>query len=314
MLNHEYDAALKNGDPRPMATALVNTAIMSAAMTGAGTAEKIKAILGNKTAVGELVSKMDDKAIEAVLKSPRIEAAKQYFKAIPKATLEAGKKGVEFEAFMTAGDVVKAAVNGEQVHPEERMKQAVVATLSFAGMGMGRSAFNLGGIINANPLQFDALMRAAKTPEIFKETAADMVAKGDLSANQYSQITRNIDKVAEVVNKTKFIDNNGQPLSEDATKKLLALKVRENEIAEEVKGDVPEKFKEAKDAELQQVKSDQEKIYAGQEVKLSEEPKGEKTEEVSTSTNAYGGTDRSVTGVVQGEVKASETGRCRGFG
>ena len=253
-----YATAVREGEANPFSHALRVTAINSAALAGAGTPQAIKAMLGTKTAVGELVSKMSDDAITAALKqSPA--ALKNFGKSVLGAFKTSTKEGAKISAFTTVGEVANMALDGKEIDPETLAKQALVSTLTFS-LGGGLAGIK-GRYDKVSNLQSDAVLKASQQPEMFIEAANKQYKEGALTAEQFRQIKENVEKAAEVSKKLPFVGNDGKPLSSKNAAKLLMLKMREAEIKESVTGDAPPALKEKNVERLEELNTQIEDVY-----------------------------------------------------
>ena len=106
-----------------MAYAMRNVAINSAAMAGAQTPAMVKELLGVKSAAGSIVSKMDDKAIQAVLDKPDSRLMR-LGKAFGSKVGEGLKGGAKFEAAMLPAKLINKKLNKEEIDPEELVKES----------------------------------------------------------------------------------------------------------------------------------------------------------------------------------------------
>jgi len=253
-----YATAVRDGEANPFSHALRVTAINSAALAGAGTPQAIRTMLGTKTAVGELVSKMSDDAINAALKqSP--SALKNFGKSVLGSLKTSTKEGAKISAFTTGGEVANMALDGKNIDPETLAKQALVSTLTFS-LGGGLAGIK-GRYDKVSDLQSDALIKASQQPELFIEAANKQYKEGGLTAEQLSEIKQNVEKAAEVSKKLPFVGNDGKPLSSENAAKLLMLKMREAEIKESIVGDAPPALKEKNAKILEDLNAEIEEVY-----------------------------------------------------
>jgi hypothetical protein len=254
--NNVYADAVKNDEPNPFAYALRVTAINSAAMAGAGTAGEIKKMLGTKTAIGELVNSMSDDAINALLNKSGTSAIKEFGKSVGKSFLQGAKTGAKFETIMSGAEVANTLLDGGEINPEEMAKKALVGTLNFSIMGGLTGAYR-----KINELEGGSLLKASENPADYLNEAQRQLAEKEITAEQYNQITQNIKDAATIGKRIEYIDNDGKPLSEKKKAQLLIEKIKEAKLKESIRGDVPEKFREKVEKEIEDLKKDQEKIY-----------------------------------------------------
>ncbi len=258
----EYANAVREGVANPFSHALRVTAINSAALAGAQTPDAIRSMLGTKTAIGEMVSKMTNDEIEAMMKA-KPTALKSFSKAIGKSFGESTKAGAKITAFTTGGQIANELISGKEIDPEQLAKSALVSTLTFSLAG------GLGGLKGkydkVSNLQSDALIKASQQPELHIEAANEQLKNGAINPEQFNQIKTNIEKAADISKKVSFVDNKGEPLSNKNAAKLLLLKMQESDIKETIKGDVPEKLKEKGDEKLAELKTEMEDVYKNKE-------------------------------------------------
>jgi len=118
-----YREGLEKGVKNPYAYATRVTAINSAAIAGAGTPDKIRAIFSKqKTPIGDLVMKMTDSEIEAALKE-----APKAFKSL-KSTLDAAKSklvGAGKTALSSFGDAAK--INASMSAGKKQLTQEMLS-------------------------------------------------------------------------------------------------------------------------------------------------------------------------------------------
>lgn len=268
---HEaYANAVKDGEANPFGYALRITAINSAALAGAQTPEAIRSILGTKTAVGELVNKMTDDAIEGALKenTPTLKAFGKTFKTKPitevgkaagESVLNSTKEGAKITGFTTGGQVLNNAISGKENDPETLAKEALINVLTFS-VGGGIAGIS-GKYDKINNLQSDALVKASQQPELFIEAAQNQLKNGTLNQEQFNNIKQNIDKAAEISKSVPFVDNKGKPLTAKNRGELMLLKMQEKSIKESISGDVPPTLKEKGTEKLEELNTKMEEVY-----------------------------------------------------
>jgi len=258
----EYANAVRSGEANPFSHALRVTAINSAALAGAGTPDAIRAMLGTKTAIGELVSKMSNNDIEAMMKS-KPTAIKNFAKSIGKSFGESTKSGAKITALTTTGNIANQLIDNKEIDYDKLAKQGLVTTLAFSfGGGVAGLKSKYDKIDN---IQSDALVKSSEQPELFIDAAKEQLRNGAINTEQFNQIKSNIEKAAIVSKNVKFVDNNGNPLSPKNKAELLLLKMKEYDLNELVNGDVPEQLKQKTEEKLQDVKKDMEDVYKNKE-------------------------------------------------
>ncbi len=209
-----YVQALEKGSDNPFAEAARVTAINSAAMAGAGTPDAIRKMLGNKTAVGKLVSGMTDDAIELALKAePKAlsnfkkayESVKNANKSIANTVGENLKTSSKLTAFTTGGQIVNDAISGELKSPNDYAKQAAIETLKFTILG---TAGGMLGKIGKKPssIQLASLHEAGRNPEAFMKALEAMEKDGSISPTEAQQVRSNVEKVSKIFKSSPIID------------------------------------------------------------------------------------------------------------
>jgi len=209
-----YVQALEKGSDNPFAEAARVTAINSAAMAGAGTPDAIRKMLGNKTAVGKLVSGMTDDAIELALKAePKAlsnfkkayESVKNANKSIANTVGENLKTSSKLTAFTTGGQIANDAISGELKSPNDYAKQAAIETLKFTILG---TAGGMLGKISKKPssIQLASLHEAGRNPEAFMKALEAMEKDGSISPTDAQQVRTNVEKVAKIFKSSPIIN------------------------------------------------------------------------------------------------------------
>lgn len=267
-----YANAIKEGAANPYKQALITTAIMSAAMAGAGTPQMVRSMLGNKTAVSELVSKLTDNDIAKILnkiqngsvKNPILDYGKSLGKDAAKSIAEGLKGGIKFESIMAAAKKIDAKIKDQEINNEELFTDAVLGVLNFTvfgGMsGIAKSAFK-----GLSDIQRGALLKASESPSMFLDAAKKQLADNLITNDEYTQIKNNIELASKVAHNIKYVDDKGNNLSEKKKAELLAAKMQEFKLKEESIGDIPEKLREKLDDEIEDVQEDIENIQKPEE-------------------------------------------------
>jgi hypothetical protein len=267
-----YVSALKEGAANPYAQALTTTAIMSAAMAGAGTPQMIKAMLSTKTAAGELVSKLTDAEIAKVLdkikngtlKNKILDYGKTLGKDAVKSIAEGAKGGAKFETIMGMAKGIDKKIKGQEIDAEELAKEGAIGILNFTAFGgitgTGKSAWR-----GVTDFQGSTLLKASQAPELYIKAAQKSLADGTITRQDYNQIKSNIDLASKVSDGVKFIDDKGRELPESKKAKLLLAKMQESKLNEDAQGDIPSKLKEDLDNQIGEVKLEIGKIQESEE-------------------------------------------------
>lgn len=267
-----YVAAVREGAANPYKQALITTGIMSFAMAGAGTPQMIRAMAGNKTAIGELVNKLTDKEISVVLdkikngtlKNRILDYGKTLGKDAVKSIAEGAKGGVKFESIMAGAKAIDAKIKGKEVHPEELAKEGAIGVLNFTVfggvMGIGKSAWK-----GVTDFQGSTLLKASQNPTEYLKAAAKSLADGTITSKDYNQIKNNIELASKVSEGIKFIDDKGVELPESKKAKLLLAKMQEAKLNEDAQGDIPSKLKEDLESQSAEVKNEIDNIQKSEE-------------------------------------------------
>ena len=287
-----YADAIDKGEANPMAYAMRNVAINAAAMAGAQTPAMVKKLLGTESAVGSIVSKMDDKAIQAVLEKPDSRLIR-LGKAFGSKVGEGLKGGAKFEAAMLPAKLINKKLNKEEIDPEELVKESAVMIMSMGALGMGGVPVKYKELTE---LDKGSILKAAEDPEAHKASALKMYQEGNISREQYEQSVKNIDLAQKAAETTKFMDNDGNPLPERKKAELLAAKIQEAKLKEQ--STEPEEEVTRNGVTIQPPMEIPEPITVG----------GETAPEESTSIkNAVTAKERRLRGLEEIEVQARRT-------
>lgn len=260
--------AIDKGEAEPYAYAMRVTAINSAAMAGAGTPAAIRKLLsGTKSAAGDLVMKMTDKEIEVALQSESkamkaFRTATNAGKVIAGATKEGFVTAAKIQPFMTAGQVLNDAADGNVQDPMDYLKQASIEALKFGIMG---AALGTVGRIGKEPNELSkaAMYEAGNDPKGFLEALAQKEENNSITKDEADQVRNNITKAEEVFKKVPFVDSKGRPMSERQKRDLLFLKMQENELNETLKKDLPENLIVRTEKIIEEIKQKIDKVYKG---------------------------------------------------
>ena len=206
-----YVEALKNGEENPFSHAMRTTAINSAAMAGANTPEEIRKLLGNKSAIGKLVSGMTDDEIKLALKQePKslsafkksYESAKSLGKKVGGSAIEGYKTAGKITSFITAGQVANDAINGELKTPIDYAKQAAIETLKFGLFGTALGT--IGKLTKPTDVSMANIIEAGRNPQGYELALKTLEKDNLISAEDAKQVRDNIELSSKVVNDPIF--------------------------------------------------------------------------------------------------------------
>jgi hypothetical protein len=210
-----YVRALESGSANPYADAIRITAINSAALAGADAPAAIKKMLGDKTAIGKLVSKMTDKEInEALKQSPKaltafsksLQAAKKAGSVIGNAAATGFKTGAKVSGITTVGQVVNDVIDNDLKSPMDYAKQAAIETLKFTILGTGLGT--LGKVVGKpTDINLAAISEAGKNPEAFTRALETMEKNGSITPEDAAQVRSNIEKVSKIFKESPILKN-----------------------------------------------------------------------------------------------------------
>ena len=264
-----YAAAIDKGVDNPYTYAIRNTAINSLAMAGAGTPQMIKQLAGTKSAIGQVINNMSNKSIQEMIdignKSISLFGKSIKTRPLVNAATAVGEKALEgmggftkFEAAMLPAKVLNKKLNDEEINPEEMLKESVVmiATGGIVGLTGARERYK-----QLNDIDKGGYLKAAENPQAHIETAQKMLVDGLMTREDYDKAVSNIKLASEVSGRTKFVDNNGNELSQKKKADLLLLKMQEAELQKQTMGDVPDKLREKVRQENEELKSEMDKVY-----------------------------------------------------
>lgn len=208
-----YRDGIEKGEANPYAYATRVTAITSAAIAGAQTPDAIrKMFAGQKTAIGNLVSKMTDTEIEAALKeSPKalklfgksLEAVKtkgaQVAKAFGSSAISGVKDAAKINAFMTGGKIANDAISGDLKTPTDYGKDFLIETLKFA-----IPSAVIGGVsktLKPTDLSKSALYESAVNPDGILSSLEQKLKDGTITPEEGLQVKRNVETVSKIYQK-----------------------------------------------------------------------------------------------------------------
>ena len=282
-----YVNAIREGAANPYKQALTTTAIMSAAMAGAGTAGMIKNMLSTKTAAGQLVSNLTDAEITKVLdkikngtlKNKILDYGKTIGKDAVKSIAEGAKGGAKFETIMGMAKAVDQKIKGQDIDVQELAKEGAIGILNFTAFGgitgVGKSAWK-----GLTDIQGGVLLKASENPIEYLKAAQAQLSENLISKEDYNKIKNNIELASKVAENIKYIDDKGVDLSEKKKAELLLAKMQEAKLNEDSQGDIPSKLKEDLASQTLDIKNDIEKIQqSGEEITAAQGKEMEKLPE-----------------------------------
>lgn len=208
-----YRDGLERGETNPYAYATRVTAITAAAIAGAQTAAAIrKMFAGEKTAIGNLVSKMTGAEIDAALKeSPKAlktfgkslsavkDKAIQGAKAFGSSTVSGFKDAAKINAFMTGGKIANDAISGDLKSVNDYGKDFMIETLKFA-----LPSAAIGGIsktLKPTDLSKSALYESAVNPDGILSSLEQKLKDGTIAPEEGLQVKRNVETVSKIYQK-----------------------------------------------------------------------------------------------------------------
>jgi|GEM_PF-3164123 len=249
-----YREGIEKGVDNPYAYATRVTAINSAAIAGAGTPDKIRAMFSKqKTAIGDMVSKMTDKEIEAALKeSPKalstfkksLDAVKnkasKTLSAFGSSAISGVKDAAKINAAMSAGRITNDAISGELKSPEEYGKDFLIETLKFA-----LPSAIIGGVsksIRPTDMSMAAVYESATNKDAVLSALDQKLKDGTITQSEATEVRRNVENAAKIVNGSPFFKS----LDDKAKREYLFNSLVEQKNKEAVKG-LPDKQAEKYD-------------------------------------------------------------------
>lgn len=252
-----YREGIEKGVKNPYAYATRVTAINSAAIAGAGTPDKIRAIFSKqKTPIGDLVMKMTDSEIEAALKeAPKalksfkgtLDAAKSKLVGAGKTALSSFGEAAKINASMSAGKIANDAISGELKTPVDYAKDFALETLKFG-------LFSLGGkvatkLVKPTDIGLANLYDAANNKDAILSHLDERVKDGTISQTDATEIRSNVEEAAKIVNKSPFFKS----LNDKAKREYLYNALVEKKNKEAAAG-LPEKQAEKYDINAEAAK------------------------------------------------------------
>lgn len=249
-----YREGLEKGVKNPYAYATRVTAINSAAIAGAATPDKIRAIFSKqKTAIGDLVMKMTDSEIEAALKeAPKalksfkgvLDAAKGKLVGAGKVALSSFGDAAKINAAMSAGKIANDAISGELKTPVEYAKDFALETLKFGLFSIGGKTVSK--LVKPTDIGLANLYDAAKNKDAIFLHLDEKVKDGTISQNDAAEIRSNVESAAKIINKSPFFKS----LDDKAKREYLYNSLVEQKNKEAAAG-LPEKQAEKYDIAAQ---------------------------------------------------------------
>jgi len=208
-----YRNALERGEKNPYAYATRVTAISSAAIAGAGTPDKIRAIFAKqKSPIGDLVNKMTDKEIEAVLKETpsafknfksTLNAMKEKSVSAAKGTFSSFKDAAKINTFMSGGQIANDAISGELRRPDEYIKDFAIETLKFGLLStMGKAATKL---VKPTDMGLSSLYEVATNKDALLTHLDQQIKDGIIEPEKAQEVRKNIEDVSKIYNKNQEV-------------------------------------------------------------------------------------------------------------
>ena len=271
--NNEYVAAVQRGDKNPYASAMISTAINSAAMAGAGTPAAIRKMLGNTTAIGKMISKLtDDNILVALRTEPGalsfFKKSQNLVKNVGTAAIGGTKTAAKITALTTGGQVAADIAIGQQKTPEEYGKGAALSFYHFSALnmvlGVGGKVMKESGITDFdNDVTKASIYEGAKNPIVMLNVLSKKVNSGEIKPDDANIIRNNIMNANRILESSPMLDATGNKLSDKAQRDLLFLKMQESDIDNTLKKDIPDDLAKTLYERLNSINDKMDAIYKG---------------------------------------------------
>ena len=260
----EVASAAKNGSANPNFDAYVNVGINTLAFTVGGMSgkaeelvNKIRGIAGKETALGKIISKMDDGQILSELSNPPAKL-KEYFSQLWKSTkgasMNAVKSAVPFQAVMAAKDLSQGATLNDDF-----VKSQVAQLLNFTLFQTVTGSMM--GYKSLRSESKEALYLSGKNSDEALDALKKGVENGTINKEAAKRIEENINIAKDIYDKTPMIDAKGKPLTDANASELMYLKIKEGHIEDILKKDLPDDVVARMEKNLENVQDDIKKIY-----------------------------------------------------
>ncbi len=208
-----YRNALERGEKNPYAYATRVTAINAAAIAGAGTPDKIRAIFSKQnTPIANLIKGMSDDGIKAILKETpnafknfktTLNAIKEKSASAAKGTFSSFKDAAKINAFMSGGQIANDAISGELRKPEDYVKDFAIETLKFGLMStIGKAATK---IVKPTDMGLHSLYEAATNKDALLTHLDQQIKDGIIEPDKASEVRKNIEDVAKIYKKNEEV-------------------------------------------------------------------------------------------------------------
>jgi hypothetical protein len=250
--------AMRNKDPHPEDTALLNITINTLAFTAGGIPSKIRAKAGTNTAVGKLINQMDDATIlKAIEKRPQVltDYLLQYGKKVGSAIVSSGKSAASMQGALAGAEILKGAdVNSDFA------KEQIAQYLNFTLFGAVGLSFKKTPDIKTESRE--ALYLASQNPESLIRFTKNQIKEGKLTSQQGEQVINNIKGAKQVYDNLPKTDAKGNPLTDAQKSNLMFLSIQESHLENKLdKGS--KKDQDATAKKLAEVQDEKDAINSG---------------------------------------------------
>ena len=287
----EIARATIENNPNPQSYALGNILVNSLAYEAAGVAtNSVKYIRGAAAKMGGLpekvVSKLDDATIAKMLANPPSKI-KTFFTDLGKTAVNKAGEGVKnaaiFEAFMGA----KEASEGKDFD----IAQHGLNMLNFALFHTVAGTF--GEMSSLNKANKNNLYLAALNIDEVKSEAQKALDNNKITKDVHDQVIKNVEAAGKVLEKVPMVDEDGKRLNDSKSAELLYLKIKDQNLLDLMKKDIPAKLKTKLEKQWWDNQNKINNIVRGSDYSnagapfegFSEGKMGESTEEVESRKN-----------------------------
>ena len=271
--NQQYNVSSARGDANPYREAMISTAINSAAMAGAGTPQAIRNILGNKTAIGQMVSKLDDETILKALRNDKsafsfLTKMKNVGLNVKEAAVTGAKEAAKITSFIKGGEVVNDARRGELKSGKEYAKETFLSFYDMSMMNLGLGIIGKtakeGGITDYDTdVVKSAIYESAKNPMPYLNILNEKVRRGEYTPEQSNRIRKNIMNANSILTTNLMLDRNGNPLNDQSKRELLFLNMQEIDLTQTLDAKIPNELKDKINERIDKIQEKADKIYGG---------------------------------------------------
>lgn len=237
----EIGKATMENNPNPQSYALGNIIVNSLAYEAAGVAtNSVKYIRGAAAKMGgiseKVVSKLDDATIAKMLANPPSKI-KTFFTDLGKTAVNKAGEGVKnaaiFEAFMGA----KEAAEGKDFD----IAQHGLNMLNFALFHTVAGTY--GEMSSLNKANKNNLYLAALNIDEVKSEAQKALDNNKITKDVHDQVIKNVEAARKVLEKVPMVDEDGKRLNDSKSAELLYLKIKDQNLLDLMKKDIPAKLK-----------------------------------------------------------------------